>query len=81
MMMDLTIIKASVDKIALSCVVADIGKSTVYKALDIHSRYGYSYYDSLIIASALESDCKYLLSEDMADNQVIEGCLTIKNIF
>jgi predicted nucleic acid-binding protein len=50
-------------------------------ALDVHERYGYAYYDSLIIASALEGNCRYLLSEDMADGQVIEGRLTIKNIF
>jgi predicted nucleic acid-binding protein len=33
-----------------------------------------------MIASALEQDCKYLLSEDMQDGQIIEGKLTIKNI-
>jgi predicted nucleic acid-binding protein len=34
-----------------------------------------------MVASALESGCEYLLSEDMADGQVIEGELTIRNIF
>ena len=34
-----------------------------------------------MIASALENDCQYLLTEDMADGQVIEGRLTIENIF
>ncbi|GHV18420.1 hypothetical protein FACS189493_7820 [Spirochaetia bacterium] len=42
--------------------------------------YQYSYYDSLIVASALEQDCDYLLSEDMNDGQVI-GKMAIKNIF
>ena len=54
---------------------------TVIKALEQHEKYGYSYYDSLIISSALESECSYLLSEDMADGQLIEGSLAIKNIF
>jgi predicted nucleic acid-binding protein len=34
-----------------------------------------------MIASALEAGCQYLLSEDMTDGQIIEGNLTIKNIF
>ncbi|GHT47647.1 hypothetical protein FACS189440_08780 [Bacteroidia bacterium] len=33
------------------------------------------------IASALFYDCKYLLTEDLKDNQVIENNLTIINIF
>ncbi|MCL1941141.1 MAG: hypothetical protein FWG09_04290 [Synergistaceae bacterium] len=55
--------------------------TNVTKTLDIHEKYRYSYYDSLIIASALEHDCQYLLTEDMANGQVIEGQLTIQNIF
>ena len=51
------------------------------KALGIHERYGYAYYDSLMIASALEHNCQHLLTEDMAGGQVIEGRLTIQNIF
>ena len=58
-----------------------IDENTISLALNVHKKYGYSYYDSLMIASALEHNCTYLLSEDMADGQVIEGTLTIKNIF
>lgn len=58
-----------------------IYEGTIEKALNIHEKYQYSYYDSLIIASALEHECQYLLSEDMADGQVIEGKLIIQNIF
>jgi len=53
---------------------------TVKAALGCYEKYGYSYYDSLMLASALESGCKYLLSEDMADGHKVEGSLTIKNI-
>jgi len=58
-----------------------VDDETVISALGYHEKYGYSYYDSLMLASALESGCRYFLSEDMADGQVIEGVLTIKNIF
>lgn len=50
------------------------------KSLEIQSRYQYSFYDSLIIASALEGNCKTLYSEDLHYNQKIES-LTIVNPF
>ncbi len=50
-------------------------------ALGIADRFGYRFYDGLIIASALEARCATLLSEDMQDGQVVEGKLTIRNPF
>ena len=47
----------------------------------IAGRLGYRFYDSLIIASALEANCATLLSEDMQDGQVIYGRLAIRNPF
>ena len=54
---------------------------TVFQACDIAERYLYSFYDSLIIASALEAECQILYSEDMQHNQFIEGKLKIINPF
>jgi len=54
---------------------------TVFQACDIAERYQYSFYDSLIIASALEAECQILYSEDMQHNQFIEGKLKIINPF
>jgi len=42
--------------------------------------YRYGFYDSLIIAAALEAGCTRLLTEDMQDGQRIET-LTIENPF
>jgi predicted nucleic acid-binding protein len=50
------------------------------KALQLQSRLGYGFYDSLIIAAALEAGCKRLLSEDLQHGQRIEG-LRIENPF
>jgi len=50
-------------------------------ALGIAGRLGYGFYDSLVIASALEAGCVRLYSEDMQDGQVVEGTLTIRNPF
>ncbi len=49
-------------------------------ALDINQQTNYSFYDSLIIASALQAGCKVLFSEDMQSGQVIED-LEIINPF
>ena len=48
--------------------------------LEIMRRYGFSIYDSLIVAAALESKCRFLYSEDLQDGQIIEK-LTIVNPF
>jgi predicted nucleic acid-binding protein len=50
------------------------------KALDIQERWSYSFYDSLIIASAIEAGCSILYSEDLQHGQTIEG-LKIINPF
>ena len=54
---------------------------TISEACRIAGRYGFSFYDSLIIAAALETDCSLLLSEDMHHGIVIDQKLTIKNPF
>jgi len=58
-----------------------INENTILSALNVHKNYKFSYYDSLIIASALECDCHYLFSEDMNDGQIINDRLTILNPF
>ena len=50
------------------------------RALDLQERYQFSFYDSLIIAAALEAGCTRLLSEDLQHGQRIEG-LMIENPF
>ena len=47
----------------------------------IAARYGYSMFDGLIVASALEARCDILYSEDLQDGQAIDGRLTIRNPF
>jgi predicted nucleic acid-binding protein len=81
MRMNLSHIKAAVGKICQTNRLTVISEGTIEQALFVHGKYAYSYYDSLMIASALENDCKYLLSEDFSDGQVIEDRLTIRNVF
>ncbi|MEO0488404.1 MAG: PIN domain-containing protein [Cyanobacteria bacterium J06659_2] len=58
---------------------AEIDTPKVLQAMEINIRYGYSYWDSLIVATALQSGCSTLYSEDMQHNQLIEGKLRIIN--
>jgi predicted nucleic acid-binding protein len=59
--------------------ISSLHTSTSLKAIEIKRRYRYSFWDSLIIASALENNCTLLYSEDMQHGQVIEDTLTIEN--
>jgi predicted nucleic acid-binding protein len=55
--------------------------SEIRKACGIAERYGFSFFDSLMIASALECNCDVLYSEDMQNGQIIEDKLKIVNPF
>ena len=61
--------------------VVPINLKTVKKALNIFEVYKLSYWDSLIIASALEANCSILYTEDMQNGQIIENKLRIVNPF
>ena len=53
---------------------------TLSKAWEIEDRFGFSWWDSMIVASSLENRCTLLLSEDLRDGQQIDG-LRIQNPF
>jgi predicted nucleic acid-binding protein len=74
-------IKEALHEFNTAFTVVTITFNTMQQALDIASRYKYSFPDSLIIAAALENRCTALYSEDMAAGNVIEKLLTIKNPF
>jgi predicted nucleic acid-binding protein len=50
------------------------------RAIALRESTGFGYYDSLIVAAALEAGCKRLLSEDLRHGQRIGG-LRIENPF
>ncbi len=64
-----------------NCEYFMIGIPTLKKSFEIANRYKYSHLDSLIIASALETNCSILYSEDMQHNQIIAQKLKIINPF
>lgn len=63
------------------CKVESMTLQTHELGLQIAERYGFSVYDSLIIAAALIAECGTLYSEDLQNGQVINGRLVIQNPF
>lgn len=55
--------------------------TTIIDATRIAERYGFSFYDCLIISSCLAIGCSVLYSEDLQPGQLIDGVLEIKNPF
>ena len=54
---------------------------TLYeRGLDLQTRYRFTFYDSLIVAAALEAGCETLYSEDLRHGQQVDG-VTITNPF
>ncbi len=58
-----------------------VTEATLRRGLDVRARYGFSWWDSLIVAAALEANVPVLYSEDLQDGQVIDGRLRIENPF
>jgi len=70
-------IKEILKKILENSHFFQIDQYIVFKALDIKKRYKFSYYDSLIVSSAISSQCQILYSEDMQHGQQIENLMII----
>ena len=51
-----------------------------HRALDVQARWRFSFYDSLIVASALAAGCRTLLSGDLQHGQRLDE-LTVVNSF
>ena len=75
------VVESHAKNLIRSCQVVLITSETIELALQVSKRYGYRFYDSLILAAALENDCPILYSEDMHHGQEIEGKLKILNPF
>ena len=63
------------------CHVEPITVATHDRALAVCERYGFTIYDSLILASALLTGCEVIYTEDLGDGQVIDDRLMVQNPF
>ena len=74
-------IKRVLHSIQESCNMVTVTNDYPDRALDYHFQYSISFYDALMVVAALETNCKYLISEDMQDGLIIDKKLQIVNIY
>jgi predicted nucleic acid-binding protein len=63
------------------CNLTAFNNDIYIKAQSLIKKYQFQLFDSIIIASAIESGCSVLFSEDMQHNLVVEKTLRIVNPF
>lgn len=73
--------KEIVAELVTSFPVASIDTNKVLQAMDIHQRYGFSYWDSLVLATAFAEECHIVFSEDMQHGQSLEQTVQLLNPF
>ncbi|WP_219904663.1 PIN domain-containing protein [Stenomitos frigidus] len=64
-----------------SCSVVELNAEILLNASNLRRRYGFSFWDGLIVVSALSANAEILYSEDMQDGLIVEQRLTIVNPF
>jgi predicted nucleic acid-binding protein len=80
--MDWQQVREAVDSLRELCpIILAVEKRTQEEALRIAERYGYSIFDSCIVASALEAGSDVLWSEDLQHGMMIDRRLRIANPF
>jgi predicted nucleic acid-binding protein len=72
-------IKNTVDQFISDFEIVPLTKELIPETHRICNRYQFSYWDSNIVAAALEAKCKILYTEDLQDGQVIDNTLTVIN--
>ncbi|WP_017299027.1 PIN domain-containing protein [Nodosilinea nodulosa] len=61
--------------------VCPMDEAILLKASDVRQRYNLSFWDSMIISTAIQYQCSVLYTEDMGHGLVIHDVLTIVNPF
>jgi len=74
-------ITQQINEIVAQTYVKPISIETINRCLKIKEKYNYSWWDSLVLVSALENDCKIVYTEDMQHLQIIENSLKLINPF
>jgi len=73
-------IRVVIQDITNICLIQDLTVDISLLASKLREKYSFSFWDSIIVATAKTADCDLLMSEDMQDGLVIDD-LTIENIF
>jgi len=73
-------IRTVIESITDICLIQDISQEVCLLASTLRERYSFSFWDSIIVATAKTAGCSFLISEDMHDGLTVDK-LRIKNIF
>jgi len=73
-------IRIVIEDITNICLVQDLSKDVCLLASMLREKYSFSFWDSIIVATAKTAGCDLLISEDMQDGLLMDE-LKIKNIF
>jgi predicted nucleic acid-binding protein len=60
-------------------IVLTVSIGDIQTCLTLREKYNYSYWDCLILATAINNDCSFLYSEDMQNRHIIHTGLEIIN--
>lgn len=74
-------IKDILGPIRAICEINPLSLETHDRGVEIAERYGFSFFDATIVASALNAGCKTLYSDDLQHDQLIANRLRIRNPF
>ena len=55
--------------------IAPLDAKTTQRAFGVEDETGYSWWDSLMLAAALQADCRLFVSEDLQDGREVSGLL------
>ena len=75
-----TVIKKSIEHLFKICTIHNYSKEIVLLASSLRERHSFSFWDSMIVASAINCGCNILATEDMHDGLKIDN-MVILNIF
>ncbi|MDQ3711528.1 MAG: PIN domain-containing protein [Acidobacteriota bacterium] len=74
-------IKQLIARLYFDYEIIELDEEILLSASDLRTRYPFSFWDGLIVASALTAKVKILYSEDMQNNLQVENKLKIVNPF
>jgi predicted nucleic acid-binding protein len=72
-------IKQVIESFYSRVAVVELDSQILIHATELRTRYSFSFWDGLIVASALSVNTDIIYSEDMQDSLLIEGKITIIN--
>ena len=78
---DETQVKAAIQSLYNRCQVLEFDLSILESASDLRQQDNFSFWDSLIVASALAGSAAFLYSEDMQDGLIVSQQVNIINPF